>query len=84
MIYQFISCIYWLCRPMYKWILRKTTGKCELLRITSSVHHKYERTNGVGEYSCYFTMYSFIAACIFEVIASIWYCSHLTDITHRK
>lgn len=37
-------------RPLYKWLLRLVTGRCELLRITSSGQTKSQQTNRI-EYS---------------------------------
>lgn len=50
MIYIFCTYIYWCLRPMFKWIIRKSTGKCELLRITFTQSQKYERSSKIGEY----------------------------------
>ena len=40
-------------RPMYKWVLRKVTGKCELLRITSGQSRGADRAEMIGEVLLY-------------------------------
>lgn len=35
-------------RPFYKWLLRLVTGRCELLRITSSCQAKPQQTCRIG------------------------------------
>ena len=48
MIVNICTVLYWWIRPMLKWIIRKTTGKCELLRITLTATHKYDRASQIG------------------------------------
>ena len=51
MILDLFACFYWWFRPMLKWIIRKTTGKCELLRITLATTHRYDRAHEIGNHA---------------------------------
>lgn len=39
---------FYLIRPMWKWVLRRATGKCELLRITYEERKGAKRTLKIG------------------------------------
>ena len=40
-------------RPVFKWILRMVTGKCELQRILASTERGAKRTLSIGKSACF-------------------------------
>lgn len=46
-----LATLYVYLRPMLKWLIRRVTGKCELLRVTYQYPAGALRTKGIGEYT---------------------------------